>query len=90
MYPTGARLRQEALFSSWPYPGPLEGRVLKREDGARFEATIQDTEDGPQASFLLICDVGNETLTETDIQVFCDETAAMSWLDLEASHSTSF
>lgn len=59
--------------------------MLKRVDGARFEATIQKTEKGSQASFLVICDAGNETLTETDIQLFADEETAMAWLDRAAS-----
>jgi hypothetical protein len=60
--------------------------MLTREDGARFKATIQKTDDGPQASFIVICDVGNETLTETgDIQLFSDEDSAMAWLNRAAS-----
>jgi hypothetical protein len=46
--------------------------MLRREDGARFEASIQGTEDGSQATFLVICDAGNETLTETDTEPFSD------------------
>jgi hypothetical protein len=55
------------------------------EDGSSFIATIQATPEGPQASFLIKCESGGTTLTETDIQLFQNMDAAMKWLDSAAA-----
>jgi len=58
--------------------------VLLAERGAQFSATIQRTEDGPQASYLVIGDEGDWTRTQSDMRLFETETAAMDWLKAEA------
>jgi hypothetical protein len=61
----------------------MKGPLLA-SDGARFEARIQATREGPQASFQVLCDVGNSTLSETDIQLCKDEEEARRWLHAAA------
>ena len=58
--------------------------VLLAEDGAQFSATIQRTEDGPQAAYLVVGDKGDWTRTQSDMRLFETEAAAMDWLDAEA------
>jgi len=62
-----------------------EVEMLLAEDGSSFIATIQATPEGPQASFLIKCESGGTTLTETDIQLFQNMDAAMKWLDSAAA-----
>jgi hypothetical protein len=64
---------------------PAKVGPLRAEDGARFRAAIDETSDGPQATYLVALDVGNETLTETDIQLFGSREEARAWLDAEAA-----
>jgi hypothetical protein len=45
---------------------------------------IQQTEDGPQASYLVVGDEGNLTKTQSDMRLFETEAAAMDWLNAEA------
>jgi hypothetical protein len=59
--------------------------ILCAEDGAQFGATIQRTEDGPQASYLVTLDVGNTTKTERDLRQFANDAEARRWLDGEAA-----
>jgi hypothetical protein len=62
-----------------------EVEMLLAEDGSSSIATIQATPEGPQASFLIKCESGGTTLTETDIQLFQNMDAAMKWLDSAAA-----
>jgi hypothetical protein len=70
--------------------------MLKREDGARFEATIQTTSDGPQAAYVVGLQADDHTLTETDVQLFANKESAEAWLNSAAilrgfvSFSTEF
>lgn len=64
-----------------PVPDPAPFHAV---NGARFEATIQKTPDGPQASFGLYLDVPGGTRTATDVQLFTNEEEAMNWLDRHA------
>ena len=57
---------------------------LLAEDGAQFSATIQRTEDGPQASYLVVGDEGDWTQTQSDMRMFETEAAALDWLTAEA------
>jgi hypothetical protein len=43
--------------------------MLKREDGARFNATIQTTSDGHQAAYVVSLQAEDHTLTETDVRL---------------------
>jgi hypothetical protein len=54
--------------------------MLKREDGARFKATIQTTSDGPEA-YVVSLQADDHTLTETDVQQFADKESAQAWLN---------
>lgn len=58
---------------------------LKAEDGANFGAVIQKTDQGSQASFLVTLDVGNNTFTESDVQLFDTDADAEKWLDAQAA-----
>jgi hypothetical protein len=70
--------------------------MLKRKDGARFEATIKTTSDGPQAAYVVSLQADDHTLTETDVQLFANKEAAEAWLNSAAilrgfiSFSTEF
>jgi hypothetical protein len=50
------------------------------EDGARFTATIKRTEDGPQACYRVVFDVGERSMEESDIRLFKTDTEAINWL----------
>ena len=54
------------------------------EDGASFTATIKRTEDGPQACYRVVFDVGERSMQESDIRLFKTDTEAINWLALEA------
>ena len=58
--------------------------ILVADDGAQFSATIQRTEDGPQAAYLVVGDNGDWTKTQSDMRLFGTEAAAMDWLNAEA------
>jgi hypothetical protein len=66
----------------------MRGPLLASQ-GARFEARVHVTNEGPQASFQVLCDVGNSTFSETDIQLFETEEEARRWLDT-AAHLRGF
>ena len=58
--------------------------MLLAADGAQFSATLQRTEDGPRASYLVVGDEGDWTKTQSDMRRFENEAAAMDWLKAEA------
>jgi hypothetical protein len=57
---------------------------LLAQDGAKLAAKIQYTSDGPQASYLITLDSGNNTYTQSDIRLFKDEAKALEWVEAEA------
>jgi hypothetical protein len=59
--------------------------ILLAEDGPQFSATIQRTEEGPQASYLIVADEGDWTKTQSDVRMFETEVAALDWLNAEAA-----
>jgi hypothetical protein len=58
--------------------------LLLAQNSAQFSATIQRTEDGPQASYLVVADGADWTQTQSDMRLFDTEAAAMDWLKAEA------
>jgi hypothetical protein len=54
-------------------------------DGAIFEATWQETPDGPQVSYRVRLTVGAEVYTESDIKLCKDDEEARAWLDRAAA-----
>jgi hypothetical protein len=71
-YPNAAAILYRQLQHSKLRAQPM----LKREDGARFEATIQTTSDGPQAAYVVGLQADDHTLTETDVQLFANKESA--------------
>jgi hypothetical protein len=64
----------------------VDRAMFRAENGARFHATLQATEEGPQARYEIQADVGNSTNVTSDIQLFRIEADALAWLDQAAAH----
>ena len=57
---------------------------LLAQDGAKLAAKIQYTRGGPEASYLITLDDGNNTYTQSDIRLFKDDAKALEWIKAEA------
>ena len=62
----------------------IDHAQFRAENGARFNGVLQDTPEGPQASYTIEADAGNTTSVMSDIQLFDTEKNAMLWLDQAA------
>jgi hypothetical protein len=58
--------------------------MLKREDGARFKATIHTTPNGLQAAYVVSLRADDHNFTDTDAQLFINKEAAEAWLNSAA------
>jgi hypothetical protein len=58
--------------------------VFRASNGARFEAALQLTDAGAQASFKIFAEVGGATKIISDLRVFPIEPQALHWLDKNA------
>jgi hypothetical protein len=79
---TPGEVAREQVKLRAPAQDPLR---FHGSNGARFEAVIQTTDVGPQASFGIYADVPGGTITTTDIHLFDTDEAAVAWLDQHAA-----